>query len=241
MNTLVRFSFRAAICGLLVTSLSATDLRIAPVTIDPLPGAQSGSLTLINEAKSPMDVQVRVFQWSQTNGQDTLTPTQAVVASPPMTTLAPGEQYLVRVVRANKAPVKKEESYRVVVDEIARPGYVQSGQVQLVLRQSIPVFFSSTPRLAWKIDWQLKRTATGYDLVARNQGTHRVRFSEVTLTDQNGKVLYAHPGLAGYVLADSEMRWAIGSPGPVSAGSAVKLTAQSDAGPVDVSITPSGV
>ena len=47
-----------------------------------------------------------------------LTPTNDVVASPPLASLQPNTDYTVRVVRTRKDPAVKEEAYRLLVDEL---------------------------------------------------------------------------------------------------------------------------
>ena len=42
----------------------ASDIRVAPVAIDPLPGARTTSLTLSNAEQRPVRVQVRVMKWT---------------------------------------------------------------------------------------------------------------------------------------------------------------------------------
>lgn len=126
--------------------VSASDIRATPVTIETMPGVRTTSLTLINEEQKPVRVQVRVMRWTQENEADVLTPTQDVVASPPQTTLAPGQHYLIRLVRTARAAPVGEEAYRVIVDEISDPANAVPGAVNLVLRQEIPAFFSDEPR-----------------------------------------------------------------------------------------------
>jgi P pilus assembly chaperone PapD len=79
-------------------------------------------LTLRNDEDTEVTVQTRVLRWSQNAGKETLEPTPDVVASPPAVTLAPGADYVVRVVRVSKQPVHGEESYRVIVDQLPRTG-----------------------------------------------------------------------------------------------------------------------
>ena len=111
--------------------LQAASLQVAPVLVDvPAPGATS-SLKLHNEGTKPLDAQVRIFKWTQVDGADSLTPTDDVAASPPLASLRPNTDYTVRIVRTSKEPVAKEESYRLLVDELPSPasGPAASGPV----------------------------------------------------------------------------------------------------------------
>jgi len=74
----------------------ATSLRVAPTNIEMIAPDSAAALTLRNEAKKPINVQMRVFRWTQQDGIERLEPTSDVVASPPAAKLGPGANYLVR-------------------------------------------------------------------------------------------------------------------------------------------------
>jgi fimbrial chaperone protein len=44
---------------------------------------------------APINAQIRVFKWAQENGEEKLEPTEEVVASPPLATLAPNTDYTI--------------------------------------------------------------------------------------------------------------------------------------------------
>ena len=99
---------------------AAASLSVSPVSLEiAAPGAAS-SLTLGNTGTEAINAQIRVYQWTQSNGADVLTPTRDVVASPPFLKLAPGLSNVVRVVRLAKTPLAHEEAYRLVVDELPK-------------------------------------------------------------------------------------------------------------------------
>lgn len=211
----------------------ASDIRVAPVVLDPLPGARTTSLTLANAEKKPVRVQVRVMKWSTRNGVDALEPTSDVVASPPFATLSPDQHYLVRVVRTAKAAPAGEESYRVLVDEVPDPADSRPGTVKLVVRQSIPVFFSDLPRRAPKVAWKIERSAAGPVLVGRNSGNRRFRIADLQV-EANGRQIASRRGLVGYVLAGSELRVPLETREAVPAGAALRITAASDGGRLEL-------
>src|SRR6266481_5415488 len=98
--------------------IRGASLQVVPVSIEvPAPGA-TATLKLRNEGPAPINAQIRVFRWSQANGEEKLEPTDDVVASPPMASLAPKADYVVRLVRVTKRPLSEGESYRLLVDEL---------------------------------------------------------------------------------------------------------------------------
>jgi fimbrial chaperone protein len=192
-------------------------------------------LTVRNEEQHPLKVQIRAMQWTQQDGKDVTGPTQNVVASPPFITLKPMEQYQVRVVRTSNAPLQAEESYRVLIDEIPEPHQAQSGTVNLVLRQSLPVFFSGIPNRVPKVSWTIQRDGSTIWLIGRNTGNRRIRLADVSL-ESGGASIFQAAGLVGYVLPGSEMRWAVTPATPLASDGRVRMKANGDTGPIDVAL-----
>lgn len=212
----------------------AASLRVAPTTVELIAPDSAAVLSLRNEAKRPLNVQVRVFRWSQDGGVESLDPTETVVASPPAAKLSPNADYTIRVVRVSKAPVRTEESYRVVIDELPDPSRRQAGTVTLVVRHILPVFFRNPDAGGPDVTWSVKAAGSGLALIARNSGGSRLRLADVSLK-QGGKVVGNRKGLVGYVLGGATMQWPIGRASRIS-GSVLTLSAQSDTGPINEKI-----
>lgn len=130
----------AAAC--LMTGAEAASLRVAPIGLTLSAQQPSGTIRIWNDGKAPMQVQIRVFRWTVEGGKDVLTPSKDVVASPPMARLLPGAENLIRVVRVSGKPVKGEEGYRLIVDELPNPANQRPGTVNVLVRHAIPVVFS---------------------------------------------------------------------------------------------------
>ncbi len=128
--------------GLAAVPASSASLRVAPVGFELTGGTATSTLQIRNEDQRPVTVQVRVFRWNERGGPQALEPTRDVVASPPLATLAPGTENLVRIVRLKEGPAGPRETYRLIVDEVPDRRPLASGQVQVVVRHSIPVVFS---------------------------------------------------------------------------------------------------
>jgi fimbrial chaperone protein len=218
------------------TSPQAASLQVAPVSIEvPAPGAAS-TITLRNEGPNSLNAQIRVFRWRQVNGEEKLEPTNDVVASPPLVSLAPKTDYTVRLVRVTKQPVSAGESYRLFVDELPEPKVRQNWVVTLVMRYSIPVFFYPRDTAGAKLAWSVEHRGQRVYVSATNAGDRHARISALTLHDENRTTVSFGNGLTGYVLGHSTMRWeAPGNPDQLGAGSSVVISAQTDSGPINVS------
>lgn len=215
------------------TIANAASLAVSPTTIDMAAPQAASELTLRNDDAKPLTVQLRVFRWVQENGKDKLVATSDVVASPPYAKLAPGGDYVVRIVRASKAPVQGEESYRVLVDQVPVKSDMKPGTVNFVIRQSIPIFFRADSTAA-DIAWTASKGSGGLMLSAHNNGAGRMKLSDITLS-QNGKVVATKKGLVGYVLGGSTMSFSLGGKG-ISASQLI-LKANGTNGPITAKVS----
>jgi fimbrial chaperone protein len=213
--------------------LHAASLQVAPVLVEvPAPGAAS-TLKLRNDGAKPINAQIRVFRWTQAGGADVLTPTDDVAASPPSASIKPGTDYTVRVVRTSKEPVAQEEAYRLLIDELPEGGSTSAATVNIDLRYSIPVFFTTPgapPKLGFDFQGSNKPTIT-----VSNAGDRRIRLAKLKFTDGRGLIANFGDGLAGYVLGRSSRNFDV----PASArgfgvGGVVSMSALTETGPVEL-------
>jgi fimbrial chaperone protein len=212
---------------------AAAQLHVEPVLLELNSPVMTGVLTLRNDDDVEAVVQTRVVRWSQPNGSDKLEPATDVVASPPAVTLAPHADYVVRVVRISKQPVRDEESYRVIVDQLPSAMGQQSRTVNVLIRQSIPVFFRARDLRPASVLWHVRHEANKLILTASNDGNAHLRIASLRLRSSAGTTISYGNGLAGYVLGQSSRSWIMPN-SPVGFGSngAMSITAETDKGPV---------
>nr|WP_300309188.1 molecular chaperone [Halomonas sp.] len=224
----------------LVTPAVAASLRVAPVILDLSAPTSASTIRVWNDAQRPINVQIRVFRWTQQNGDDVYETASDVAASPPITTLQPGGENIVRIVRTTKQPVQAEESYRLVVDELPSPSRQHAGTVTLVVRHSIPVFFADPDIQDALPSWSVEKRQNGYMVSVRNDGDRRFKVSNLSLST-DGTVVAQHEGLVGYVLGSSTASWFVPemSRRDISEG-AVTITADSETGRFDATARISG-
>lgn len=196
----------------------AAGLQVAPIGLEFLPSSTAQGLWLTNTGGDTLSAQVRAFRWTQADGEDVLTPTQALAVSPPMLSLEPGAQQLVRVIRLGAPdPSGGEQAYRLLVDELPQPEERQNTGVRYVLRYSIPVFMEPTTlpnaaAIAETLHWSLVQDDDGIALQARNSGAFHAQLSQVSLLPLGGAPIELSAGLLGYVLPGMTMRWPLKLP-----------------------------
>lgn len=220
----------AASCAATASPLLAGAFRVAPINVEVRSGVSASALTIQNLSQQPMTIQLRVFRWRQAGGVESLEPSSDVIASPPLTSIAPGQSHVVRIVRLAGGEVTSEESYRLWADEVPDPRNSRPGEVNLLLRQSIPVFFESRSTTLSILRSAIERHGDALDLVVTNSGSRRERISDLRVVDSDGVQLDARAGLVGYVLAGSNIRWTLGVHANVKWP--VTVTATSEHGPV---------
>jgi len=118
------------------------DFTVSPTSIKVAPGNQVTTLTVKAGGPGTTQGQVRVMRWLRDGGAGKLVATRDVVASPPALRMAPNQELTIRLVRTSKTPIKGEECYRVLVDQL--PGANQDGQtVKFTVRHSVPLCFGA--------------------------------------------------------------------------------------------------
>ncbi len=226
MRRALALSLFLALAG--VPAAQAAALRVSPVGLELPPGQAAAVLTLRNDDVEALNVQVRVFKWTQRDGRDVLEPATDVVASPPIGKVAPGASRTVRIVRLSTQPVTSEETYRLIVDELPPPLSEQGHQVKLLMRHSVPLFFSPGGRP--RVDWTMASGGDGQLLNAVNGGDRHMRLANVKIMDAAGAVVAERKGLVGYVLPGASMAWPMDGLTPRDG---LHLVAETDLGPID--------
>lgn len=211
----------------------ADSLQVAPVNIEMKAMSAATSLTLRNSGKRAIKAQIRVFSWSQVAGEEKLEPTKDIVASPPMATVEPGKDFVVRVVRLNPQPAASEETYRIIVDEIPGANPVKGSGLELSFRYSIPVFVASQSGGKTDLIWTTAKRDGKTVITATNNGDRHVRISDFKVADLSGKQATITKGLAGYVLARSSMSWVAPGPVQMAANGPILITAMGDQGAIN--------
>ncbi|EJN01394.1 molecular chaperone [Phyllobacterium sp. YR531] len=215
---------------------SAAPLQVSPVSIDLTAPSQTASVNLRNNGDRPVNVQARVFEWSQANGEDQFVPAKDVVASPPAATLQPGVSYTIRIART-ALPVKSgEKSYRLLVDQIPEVNVRRpAGSVNMAIRYSIPVFFAEQNAGA-ELSWNIRKEGKNLIAEATNTGNRHAKIAGLAVTAGGTKASFGE-GLNGYILPGSTRRWVTTKgANAIRAGANVKVTAKGDDYAVDQTV-----
>lgn len=203
--------------ALIGTSAVAASLFVRPTTVVLSGGQSAASITVTNSGNEPVTAQLRVFAWDQKDNEDKLDPTSALVASPPMMSIPPGQSQTIRLVRTGKTKPAREETYRLIVDEITDRTATAAAGVAIQLRYSVPVFV--LPRADSPARLSVTAGVDGNELVidAVNRGKAHAQISNVSLGYADGSSQLIGSGLVGYVLPDRNRQWKLPLPAAASA------------------------
>ena len=201
-----RLGLACVLSALSIGTVPAASLQVAPTGLQLGPRQNADALWISNSGTAPVQVQVRIYRWSQQGGQDQLTPTDDLQVSPPMQSLAAGQQQLVRVVRSDSQAPAGQLAYRVIVDELPTLDPNRTG-MQFVLRYSLPVFVQPVQAAPAKLRARQITLDDGRPaLEVSNDGGAYAQLADLAIgTPERPQTV--HPGLLGYVLGGQTMRW----------------------------------
>ena len=231
----------ANLAALVPIARAATPLMIWPV--DPMITEQQQAVAvwIENRGTSAVSLQVRVMDWSQTEGEEFLSSQKEIVASPPISVIPPGKRQMVRLIASQPVAPELEVAYRVLIDELpapddqaAPPEQGETGMgIRLKVRYAIPLFvygsgaqpFRATHSqaqrsgkgkpLAPELTWKTVREGKSHRLVVRNKGPGHARITAVRWGTAAPRAdVTINEGLMGYVLPNSQMRWELDAPPP---------------------------
>lgn len=211
----------------------ASNFEIAPVVLELSSSRTAGVVKIVNNDNHDVSLQLRAFEWNQTDSKDDLQPTQNLIISPPVFSLAPGASQVIRIV--SKQPSGPNEiAFRMLIDEI--PSAAEGATINFKFRISMPVFIAANGASKLQLDYSLQAGKPG-KLIVRNTGNRRTRLLDLAFTLPNGKKVNPPAGGNPYTLAGVTRQYLIESDTPLVAGSKVKMTATGDSGPIETELT----
>ena len=218
--------FSAALCvpAVSFTVAQAGSLQVGPTMVQMLGKERTATITIRNVAAETANIQIRVADWSQVDGKDSLTPSSRLQVSPPFAKLEPGESQVIRLV-VGDGPASDEAAFRLILDEVPDIKAKDGQSIRTTIEMLIPVFLTASAQSQPQLSWKMVKTANGLQVVARNDGATRERLMNVAFV-QAGKPV-SDP-TEGYVLSHSERTWIV----PAATGAGLDVSGDGSLGPV---------
>ena len=197
--------------GYPLTASAAVD--ISPVVLEMSAQQDKQVVRVGNSSETTKSFQVDVVAWSQSDEErEIYTPTDELLAVPPLFTLEPGEQQVVRIGLMRDADMDQELSYRVFFTELAPPQLEErtASGINVRLRFGIPVFVAPLAPASPDVEFVTLRTIENSTFMElKNTGNVRVKVNEVHYQAPASRdkkvsqaVFYLHPGKTGFLPLD---------------------------------------
>lgn len=194
------------------------------------------ALTVRNVGSEPTLVQLQTNLWSQTDGADVLTPSNEVLATPPIFTLPADGTQIIRVGLRRAPDAKRELTYRLILQEVL-PSQATTAGVRVALKISMPVFIASTVATSPSLQWRALRMADGQvRLLARNSGTAHVQLGKIDLALAKGGEALGTQSTAAYILPDNSRTWMVKASSAPAIGTLLHISSPTDAGQVQFDV-----
>jgi len=219
-----RFAAAALLAAVAPVAMAGGHLQVGSTRVELPPGARATRLVLRNSGDAPVGAQVRVYGWSQPEGDDRLDETRAVVLSPPIVRIAPGEEQIVRIVRQGPAPAGRDATYRVVAEEVPLTPQDANVAVGFRMRFVLPLFDRAADSAPAQLSCRLAADA----LTCLNTGGRASKLGATRLADAAGHSVELTSGLFGYVLPHSTRRWALATDRLHGLGDGLRLQTKID-------------
>ena len=211
-----RFPGKAVVCTAFLfifgglAPQAVAQVSISPVRIDLGEENSKDVIRISSQAAEARSYQVEIVAWSQTaEEREVYSPTEDILAVPPLFTLVPGEEQFVRVGMVTDPDPETERAYRMFITELASPEQAQreSSGVNMRLRLGVPVFVAPRSPAVAALDHVGWHQADGrYFMQMRNTGNTHVRISEVRYRapgmdepEVEAAAIYVLAGQSGYV------------------------------------------
>lgn len=129
---------KVVLFGLITSVAWAGGIKVEPTRITLTPQQPIATLSVGNPNQNPILIQTEIYRRAEHDGQETLTPTEAIVILPMAFHLPPGQKQQIRVVL--QRPVTNETTYRLFLSEIPLEDSVTTGAgLNIALRIGIPI------------------------------------------------------------------------------------------------------
>jgi fimbrial chaperone protein len=187
--------------------LAGSLLSLAIATAASAKGELQVRGTLIELGVDAAAAQVRVFAWSQQGGQDRLAPTSDIVLSPPIVRIPVGGEQVIRLVRQGPPPAGRDQTFRVVVDELPDKSRPNAAFIAFRMRYVLPLFVRDAVAKPPALSCRIERQGENAALTCANSGGRAAQLGATNLHGAAGEKYELSPGLFGYVLPASIRRW----------------------------------
>jgi fimbrial chaperone protein len=216
---------------------NAGSFTVNPVRLTLSATQAVAAVTVKNVATEAAVVQLETSSWTQHDGQDVLTSTNEILATPPIITVPPGGSRIIRVGLRRPPDPQHELTYRLFLREVPPPEPIAQG-LRVALLISMPVFVIPPHIQGPQVDWRAIRTPDGnIRLQARNTGQSHIQLGQLEIATASGGSAVATRNMADYLLPDNAREWTVTTKSAPTPGTLLSISSQADVGPLHAKVT----
>jgi fimbrial chaperone protein len=176
--------------GLASRAADAGALQVSPLTVTLSDDQPIVTMRVRNVDRRQVIMQADVVSWSQPDGQDAYATTGQVVVIPPIFSLAPGAQQLLRVgLPEPLAGSDVERAYRIFLRELQPVEALADGQLHMALRIGLPIFVPPRASRAGELAWSLVDAEGAWSgLRVSNRSAEHIKITAVRFLTREGSI-----------------------------------------------------
>jgi fimbrial chaperone protein len=210
----------------------ASTFSISPIRIELSAGHNTAIVTVRNQEETTVSVQAQAEAWTQPGGRDQLADTRDLLVTPPIFTLAPKGEQILRIALLRQPDPARELDYRLVLAEIPAAAPQNFTGLRVALRVTLPTFVAAAaahtaPDVAWRHRWLPDGTLL---IDAENRGTAHIQIRDFDVQVAAGAGEALHADDARYVLPGSTVEWRLPPHGSMPHAARLTLHGHSDDG-----------
>ncbi len=218
---------------------AASALSVAPIRLELSSATRTAVLTVRNQEDSPVVVQARPAAWSQAQGEDQLGDTRDLLVTPPIFTVPPRGQQVLRIALLREPDAARELDYRLVLAEVPQAAAPETTGLRVALRITLPVFVAAQTRAAADVSWSHRFLADGtLEIAAQNHGTAHIQILDFDAQSAGSAAHSLHTDTPHYLLPGSAAEWQLHSNAGLARDTQLLIKGHSDAGDFTVTSSP---
>jgi fimbrial chaperone protein len=234
LSTYARYAAR--LLGVWMLSLAAASLAaagsfsVSPIRIELSKGQPTAVMTVRNNDTAPVIIQASTLSWGQPGGEEAYGPTRELLVTPPIFTLPPDGEQIVRVALRREPEATRELAYRLLLAEVPQAADKEFTGLRVALRLSLPVFVRPMTPAKPEVEWHATWTGENQlQVTAANSGTAHLQVTDFELRFPGVEVA-EKVAVSRYVLPGSAITWEVKVPAEVSRTASVAIHGFSDSG-----------
>lgn len=193
--------------------LFASTLRIEPIRLAIASQETITSLKIINDSHDAISVQIDPKLWTQRNNQDFYEATTDILVVPPIVSIEPQEEQIIRIAKRHNLVTMVEKQYRLFVQELNTvTNAPKTNNLKVILNLRLPLFLLPEKILSnyhWEInDFDLNKKK----ITLTNNGNTHIAVSQFVLKDKLGKSSFKPIKTLDYILPYQNKSWIVPNP-----------------------------